>query len=458
MAIDPILATPAGFAAGILGLDLYPWQVRALTDLEQPGMVSVRCCNEAGKTTYLAAPAILWVMACFAGATAVITSGSWRQVKEQLFPAIQRFRPSLPGWEIHDTRVVAPNGSRCVGFSTDDPGLFEGFHVGPGGHRETPLLIIVDEAKSVAEGIFQAIDRCRPTWLLLMSSPGAPTGRFYRSHTKERMHYRTSVVRASDCPHISAETINGIIARYGRDHWFVRSSIDAEFTEDENDGRILKLSDIEKCIRGQVAHKQGDICAACDFAAGGDENVLAVRMGNKVHVERAWREPNTMVAAGDFIAMFRKLGLKPGQITGDADGLGRPVIDRMGELGWPINPLHANATPNNPLLYSNRSAELWDEAAAQIRAGAVLLPDDAVLIEQLAGRRWKRWSDGKLQLESKRDMKARGETSPDRADAVVCAMANLASFLRPKAATFDVLLQVEDAQETHHLAGFDAGG
>lgn len=457
MAIDPILATPAGFAGGILGLSLYQWQVRALTDLEKPGMVSVRCCNEAGKTTYLAAPAILWVMACFAGATVVITSGSWRQVKEQLFPAIQRFSPALPGWQIDGTRIVAPNGSRCVGFSTDDPGLFEGFHVGAGGHRETPLLIIVDEAKSVHEGIFEAIDRCRPTWLLLMSSPGAPTGRFYRSHTKDRQHYRTHVVRAADCPHIAQSTLDGIIARYGRDHWFVRSSIDAEFTEDANDGRIVQLADIEKCVRGQVAHKQGDICAACDFAAGGDENVFAIRRGNKVHIERAWRDPNTMVAAGDFIAMFRAAGLKPSQITGDADGLGRPVIDRMAELGWPINQLHNNAAPNNPALYTNRAAELWDQAADQIRRGAVLLPDDPILIEQLAARRWKRWSDGKLALESKRDLKARGETSPDRADAVVVALANLAEFLRPKAATFEVLEQLQEARETHHFAGFDAG-
>lgn len=458
MAIDPILATPAGFAAGILGLKLYPWQVRALTDLEKPGMISVRCCNEAGKTTYLAAPAILWVMACFAGATVVITSGSWRQVKEQLFPAIQRFSPALPGWEINDTRIVAPNGSRCVGFSTDDAGLFEGFHVGPGGHRETPLLIIVDEAKSVAEHIFEAIDRCRPTWLLLMSSPGASTGRFYRSHTKDRSFYRTHVVRASDCPHIDRATLDNIIARYGRDHWFVKSSIDAEFSEDPNNGLIVQLSDVEKCVRGVVAHQQGDIAAACDFAAGGDENVFALRLGNKIRIERAWREANTMAAAGEFIAMFRAAGLKPEQITGDADGLGRPVIDRMAELGWPINQLHANATANDPRIYANRSAELWGEAAKAIKAGTVLLPDDPVLIQQLTGRRWERFSDGTLKLESKKSIRSRGETSPDRADAVVTAMANLADFLRPKAASFDVLMQLEELRATEQFAGFDAGG
>lgn len=457
MAIDPIYATPAGFAAGILGLKLYPWQVRILNELERSGKITVRCCNEAGKTTYLAAPMILWVMACFAGATIVITSGSWRQVKEQLFPAIQRFAPALPGWDIQDTRVVAPNGSRLVGFSTDDAGLFEGFHVGAGGHEETPLLIIVDEAKSVKEGIFEAIDRCRPTWLVLLSSPGPCTGRFYRSHTSERQHYRTHVVKAGDCPHINPQVLADIIARYGADHWFVRSSIHAEFTEDPNSGLIIPLVHVERCVRGVVAWKQGQIAAACDFAAGGDENVLAVRLGNKVRIERAWRETNTMAAAGEFIAMFRALGLKPGQITGDADGLGRPVIDRMRELGWPINELHNNAKPQDPRLYSNRAAELWGTAKEAIERGEVLLPDDPVLIAQLTGRKWKRWSDGTLALESKKDLRARGEQSPDRADALVTVMGDLAQFMTPRAATFDMLLDLQEAREHSAMAGFDAG-
>lgn len=458
MAIDPIYATPAGFAAGILGLKLYPWQVRILNELETAGKISVRCCNEAGKTTYLAAPMILWVMACFAGATIVITSGSWRQVKEQLFPAIQRFAPMLPGWDIQETRVIAPNGSRLVGFSTDDAGLFEGFHVGAGGHEETPLLIIVDEAKSVRETIFEAIDRCRPTWLVMLSSPGVCTGRFYRSHTSERAHYRTHVVTAADCPHIDPKVLADIVERYGPQHWFVRSSIHAEFTEDPNSGLIVPLAMLERCVKGVVAWKQGDIAAACDFAAGGDENVLAVRMGNKVRIEKAWREANTMAAAGEFIAMFRSLGLKPGQITGDADGLGRPVIDRMAELGWPINQLHANAKAHDPRIYANRSAELWGTAKEAIERGEILLPDDPVLIQQLADRKWKRWSDGTLQLESKKDMRARGATSPDRADAVVTALADLAQIMAPKAATFDVLMELQEARQTHHYAGFDAGG
>jgi hypothetical protein len=61
-------------------------------------------------------------------------------------------------------------------------------------------------------------------------------------------------------------------------------------------------------------------------------------------------------------------------------------------------------------------------------------------------------------LESKKDMRSRGETSPDRADAVVVAMADLAAFVTPKRATFDMLTELQESREQSQYAGFDAGG
>ena len=64
--------------------------------------------------------------------------------------------------------------------------------------------------------------------------------------------------------------------------------------------------------------------AFCDFAAGGDENVLAVRRGNRVEIVATWREQDTMKAVGRFIQLFREQDLRPEQISGDEGGLGSP--------------------------------------------------------------------------------------------------------------------------------------
>ncbi|MBS0229446.1 MAG: hypothetical protein JSS23_12245 [Proteobacteria bacterium] len=457
-----VLATPAGFASGILGLKLYPWQREELNALEVQGTkLSTVCCNEAGKTSYLAGPAILWVMALFPGSQVVVTSGSWRQVREQLFPSLKRFAPIFHGWTFHDTAITSPDGSRCVGFSTDDAGLFEGFHVGPGSHRETPLLIIADEAKSIPEPIFEAIDRCRATWVWLMSSPGNAAGTFYKSQTEQRAAYRCRAVTVADCPHILQSAIDDIIQRYGPEHPFTRSSLYAEFTGEDGSGVVCTLAQVNMCIAEPPAHTTGDTSCWIDFAAGGDENVIALRRGNKITLERCWRETDTMRALGEFIMEFRRLRLKAEQITGDEGGLGKPMLDRLREMGWEVNRFNSGARAQEPEAYFNRGAEIWDKGSRRIDRRTIILPNDPLLIEQLTTRRWKRYSDGRLQLESKEEMRKRGLKSPDRADAVLGCMQDLHHF-RPQSYLandpFEQFDRLERYRENAVLAGLDAGG
>jgi hypothetical protein len=48
--------------------------------------------------------------------------------------------------------------------------------------------------------------------------------------------------------------------------------------------------------RERPPYPTADRSAFCDFAAGGDENVLAVRDGDYVRVVAAWRDPDTAAA------------------------------------------------------------------------------------------------------------------------------------------------------------------
>ena len=122
------LQTPWGVARN-LGIDPYDWQVNVMADVFPIGSrVALRAANGSGKTTSVVSSLVLWHAMSFKNSITVLTSGAWRQVKEQLFPAIQKHQDKLPGWTINANDFVAPNGSRCVGFSTDDPGKFEGWH------------------------------------------------------------------------------------------------------------------------------------------------------------------------------------------------------------------------------------------------------------------------------------------------------------------------------------------
>ncbi|MDR1191278.1 MAG: hypothetical protein LBK60_06400 [Verrucomicrobiales bacterium] len=434
-------STFAGFAMLVLGMNLYDWQQDVLWLLDgrddEPTRVALRTCNESGKTSQVATAAVLANAALNPESLTVTMAGVYRQVKHQLWPNIKAHASRFEGWEVNETDLITPNGSRAVGFSTDDPEKFEGWH-------NKDLLIIVDEAKSVPQSIFGAIRRCAPKRLLVMSSPGAPRGELYDAYGTKKTLYRSLVVTAFDCPHwgdrrivnnimegcpqLDRQTVTVMVEQ--RDvagllnivnDPLTLSMVFAEFMSNGGGDEYYPFSDtmLRLARENPPAKRTGAKVAFLDFAAGGDENVFAVRDGNVVLPLECWRERDTMRACGEFIMKFRRHGLKAEQIFADGDGLGIPMLDRLAELGWRVHRCHNNATASNPDKYKNRIAEMYWEAAKKIQAKEVILPADDVLDAQLIGRQSFPSSDGRLQLEAKQDMRKNGMSSPDRADALV---------------------------------------
>ena len=72
--------------------------------------------------------------------------------------------------------------------------------------------------------------------------------------------------------------------------------------------------------------------------------------------------------------------------------------------------------------YANKRAQMWGELKAWLKdVGA--LPEDSVLASDLTGPEAFINLRGKLQLESKEDMKRRGLASPNKADALALTFA-----------------------------------
>jgi phage terminase large subunit len=453
-----MLGTPVGFGRMVLGFDYYPKQEDVLFDLTPPGaVVSARCVNGAGKTARINVTALLWHLATFPLGTVVCTAGVYRQVSGQLWPQVERLASRLPGWDIGRGVIAAPNGARAYGFATRDAGKFEGFHGSP----QEPLMIIVDEAKSVRDEIFHSIERCQPQRILLTSSAGRAAGEFFRSHTSKRAFYSSHTIGVKDCPHILPEWVEKQIAKWGREHPLVRSMVFNEFVgADDADLYVLSLSEIEFSEDNQPRPTLGEEPVAfCDFAAGGDENVLAVRRGNAVKIEAAWRDRNTMAAVGRFVLEFRKAGLKAENIGGDDDGIGHVMIDRLAEVGWPIRRVSNADRPENIQAYKNRGTEIWMESAKQITAARVAWDiADEELRGQLISRKLFMTSDGVLRLETKDELRARELGSPDRADAMLGAIWMKAKKETPPRPGTTVATATNRGRERGQLAGAYAGG
>jgi phage terminase large subunit len=426
--------TPSEFAFFQLGMrSLYDWQIECL---EAIGMqefggppASVVAANGSGKTSNLIAPAVLWFLSRFPRGQVVVTSGSFRQVEKQLWPAMKVFRRRFPTWDFLQTELKTPEGGFALGFSTDDAGRAEGWHPKLPrdpltGLSEDPVMIVVDEAKTVPQGVFDAFERCTRLFQLWTSSPGAPWGEFYESHHAAKKYFWTRKVRSDECPHIDPAKRARDLEKYGADHPLYRSMHEAEFTEDAE--RLVLSSDrLAKALEGQPKPDEtGETVAFCDFAAGRDENVLAVRKGNRAFIAAAWVEKDTMQAARKFVRLFREHGLEPGQVWGDSDGLGTMFIDAMNEMGFHVNRFYGGQAASDPDEYANLIGEVWHVGAREIERGRVHLGQlDPITFKQISTRK-SEWSDnGKLRIESKEKMAKQGMKSPDRGDALLGCIA-----------------------------------
>lgn len=430
------LATPDGYARERLGMKLHPKQAAVLRDIfsRNGSRVVSRCANEVGKTRRVLCAAILYAIE-IRGAVVVSTAGTFRQVEGQLIPALNSYAHLFDPkkWDFQSTGIKRYDEKNKLwadaysGISTDNEHYFQGYHK----DENRPLFIAIDECQGVKPEICNAAeDRCNPTWFLATGSPGDPQGAFYEMETSKAKYYTHHKITRMECLvedgwWLDRADIQRLIDKHGETNPFVQSTVFGNFSQIVADA-LISLGEYDRCLENPPLYQRGSNHGFCDFAAGRDKNVFALRTGNKVEIKRKWVERDTMSAVGQFLGIFvdgrKECGLKSEDISGDADGLGLPMIHRMRELDWPINEFHGNAHERFSNGYRNQIAEAWGEGIKKIKSCAVILPPDPDMKAQILGRKGKPNSSGQLEIEKKEDYKKRCGESPDEADAFFGAL------------------------------------
>lgn len=221
------------FAEEQLSMSLYWWQADVLEAFdyasEELVQVSLATPNGSGKSSIIIPALVYGWLSMYPRGRVVATSADSKQLDNQIMPALDRYRSLFPDWKFIERQIDTPTGGRFFGFTCTDAGRAEGFHKGD--DIDAPLLMIADEAKTIDESIFSALDRCTYNAILLTSSPGKMSGRFYESQFRPELGYNTVRVGLRDCPHIGPEKCERIIAQHGPNSPFTRSALHGEFIE-----------------------------------------------------------------------------------------------------------------------------------------------------------------------------------------------------------------------------------
>lgn len=424
---SPGALSPAAFAYKYLGLTLYPWQAEAVEACRhEHASVALVAANGSGKTAAVNTVLLLWWLYAYPRGRAVVTSGSWEQIGSQLWPALMVYDyifAELYGWEFNSREIRTPQGGFIRPFSTVQPKRAEGHHEKPA--INSPMLILVDEAKGIDEGIYDALNRCTPTCLVLTSSPGRAAGTFYEAFHRNKRLFHTVHVSAFDCPHIRADRIQRAQILYGPDydnHPIYRSMILGDFTEGD-DAAIIPRRLLEEALAHKPTARAGRAYTAVDWAAGGDETVMAERRGNQLRILYKDREKDTVKAAEKVVGLCRRRGVHPDYSFGDVCGLGVGIMQAAHAMHrWRFREFNGGA-PATDEHYCNVSIQAWHYFRQSLERGEICFPDglDDETVDQLSTRLLEWDARGRLRAESKEDMAKRGIHSPDRADALVMA-------------------------------------
>jgi hypothetical protein len=115
--------------------------------------------------------------------------------------------------------------------------------------------------------------------------------------------------------------------------------------------------------------------------------------------------------------------MNPSMIYIDGIGVGGGVVDRCKELGLPVKDIVVSHKATDPIKYANLRSQLWGDMRDWLAYGADIPHDDG-LRKDLTAMTYDYTNKLQIQLTSKKDMKRRGENSPDFGDALALTMAD----------------------------------
>ena len=153
---------------------------------------------------------------------------------------------------------------------------------------------------------------------------------------------------------------------------------------------------------------------------GSDSSVIFPRQGLVAFTPKVYRNLDTMAIAGQVARVVESW--KPASVFVDVGGVGAGVVDRLLQLQVQVVPVDFGSKALEATRFENKRAEMWWEMAEWTKSGA--LPTNTDLQRDLTSPRitWRN-KRGRVQLESKDELRARGLPSPDLADALACTFA-----------------------------------
>lgn len=424
---------PVEYARNVLGIELWQRQQEIMRAFADPKVnyISVRSGNGVGKTFMLSSLVCQYLDTHCPG-YAVISGSSWTGVLKTIWPSLRSLIASAPvrlGGEVQMTEWRRGNmwGAFCV--SPDKPENISGMRTKNG------ALVLIDEASALTQEVHEAImGLCSAAGskIVYSGNPIRAEGPFYDTFSDPSwVNFKISSEEAADqgIPGLATwEWIEGLKRKWGEDDPRFRARVLGEFPENVFDA-LVKLTWLKGIVVPRVMQKKGHNRLGIDVAGRGDDKTtFVVRDDRSVQYLEAHPETSMTEVVAMTKRIMREWNVKPEHTFMDSTGLGQGPVDLLWDEGIEIKAENFSSSAQDSNTFLNRRSELFWAVRDGFRPDSMETKQYVPLeyqkiLDECTKLKHKPSKGGKIQIESKDDIRRRLGHSPDYADAYALTFA-----------------------------------
>lgn len=312
----------------------------------------------------------------------------------------------------------------AIPWSEHNTEAFAGLH-----NQGKRIIVLFDEASKIADKVWDVTegaltdDKTEILWLVF-GNPTQASGRFRECFRKYRHRWSGRQIDSRTVKITNKVQLNKWVEDYGEDSDFVKVRVRGMFPSTSTK-QFISSVDVDAALGRGLRPEQYEFAPkilTCDPAWEGDDALeIGLRQGLRFQILRTIQKNDNDFQVASLLANLEDEH-KADAVFVDA-GYGTGIVSAGRTMGrdWQLIWFGGASTDAGCL---NKRAEMWKLMRDWLKEGGSFPADDQILYNDLIGPETIFRADGKIQLESKRDMKLRGLPSPGRGDALALSFAH----------------------------------
>lgn len=311
----------------------------------------------------------------------------------------------------------------AIPWSKNSPESFAGLH-----NQGNRILVLFDEASAIDDVIWEVTEgaltdaNTEIIWCAF-GNPTRNSGRFRECFRKYRKFWNTYQIDSRTVKISNKAKIEEWLEAYGEDSDFFKVRVRGVFPS-ASDLQFISTEIADKAQKqvyklGQFEHLP--VIIGVDPAwTGSDSLEIVMRQGYYMKSLASIPKNDDDWRMAQLIAQFED-EYKADAVFIDM-GYGTGIYSIGKQLGRKWRLIEFGGKSNDP-VYLNMRAYMWGQMKEWLCEGGSIPPNDQALYDDIVGPEAIIDKNGRIQLESKKDMKDRGLPSPNKGDALALTFA-----------------------------------